>query len=255
MLATRVIPTLLLRDSGLVKGSKFKDHKYVGDPINAVRIFNTKEVDELVFLDISATLAKRKPNYGLLADIASQAFMPFAYGGGLSCVDDIEALFKIGIEKAILNTAVVHNFEFVRNASRVAGAQSIVVAIDVRKSLLGKYHVFTQSGHINTKLDPVALAKRMEEAGAGEILLTSIDREGTGAGYDLELIRKVSSAVSIPVVASGGAGNLQHLKEAAQSGAAAVAAGSLFIFHGKHRAVLITYPEYTALESLFKESV
>lgn len=254
MLATRVIPTLLLRNSGLVKGSKFKDHKYVGDPVNAVRIFNTKEVDELVFLDIAATPAHRKPNYSLLADIASQAFMPFGYGGGLTSIADIEALFKIGIEKAILNTAAVHNLEFVRNASDVAGAQSIVVSIDVRKSLLGKHQVFTQSGQLNTKLDPVELAKRVEEAGAGEIILTSIDKEGTGSGYDLELIRKVSSAVGIPVVASGGAGNLKHLQEAAQSGASAVAAGSMFTFHGKHRAVLITYPEYTTLERLFEES-
>jgi len=253
MLATRVIPTLLLRDSGLVKGSKFKDHKYVGDPVNAVRIFNTKEVDELVFLDISATLARRKPNYGLLADIASQAFMPFGYGGGLACIADIETLFKIGVEKAILNTAAVHNLGFVHDASRVAGAQSIVVSMDVRKSLLGKYHVYTNSGQVNTKLDPIELAKRMEDAGAGEIILTSIDKEGTGSGYDLELIRKVASAVGVPVVASGGAGCLQHLKEAAQSGASAVAAGNMFTFHGKHKAVLITYPEYSALESLFEE--
>lgn len=254
MIATRVIPTLLLRNSGLVKGSKFKNHKYVGDPVNAVKIYNEKEVDELVFLDITATVEGRKPNYELLADIASQAFMPFGYGGGLTSVKDIEKLFKIGVEKAILNTAAAQDLKLVNEASKVAGSQSIVVSIDVKKSLFGKYNVYIKSGQFNAKQDPVDFAKRAEEAGAGELILCSIDQEGTGQGYDEELIKRVSSAVGIPVVASGGAGDLQHFKQAVDAGASAVAAGNMFIFHGKHKAVLITYPEYNVLETLFKGS-
>ncbi len=253
MLRIRVIPTLLLRNAGLVKGEKFTGHKYVGDPINAVKIFNTKEVDELVFFDITASREHRKPNYELLSDIASQAFMPFGYGGGLTQLEDIEKLFKIGVEKAIINTAAADNLDFVKEASSVAGSQSIVAAIDVRKTLLGKYQVYTQSGTHNTKLDPVTYAKQLEEAGAGELIICSIDREGTGKGYDTDLINKVARAVSLPVVASGGANSLENLREAVRAGASAVAAGNMFVFHGKHKAVLITYPEYSRLEENFKD--
>lgn len=253
MLRIRVIPTLLLRNAGLVKGEKFAGHKYVGDPINAVKIFNTKEVDELVFFDITASREHRKPNYDLLEDIASQAFMPFGYGGGLTQLEDIEKLFKVGVEKAILNTAAANNLDFVKEASSVAGSQSIVVAIDVRKSLLGKYQVYTQSGTHNTKLDPVSYAKQLEDAGAGELIICSIDREGTGKGYDTDLISRVAAAVSLPVVASGGANSLDNLREAVVAGASAVAAGNMFVFHGKHKAVLITYPEYSRLEENFKD--
>lgn len=255
MLATRVIPVLLLRNSGLVKGVHFENHKYVGDPVNAVKIFNVKEVDELVFLDISVGLEGRKPNYELLADIASQAFMPFGYGGGLTTVEDIEKLFKIGIEKAIINTAAITKPDLVRQASRIAGSQSIVVSIDVKRNIFGKYHVYSHSGRINTKLDPVEHARAMVDAGAGELVLCSIDREGTGQGYDLGLVSRVASAVDVPVVALGGASTLQHMKQAVDTGASAVAAGDMFTFHGKHKAVLITYPQYNELEAVFKEPV
>jgi len=251
MLKTRVIPTLLLRNSGLVKGERFSNHKYVGDPINAVKIFNTKEVDELVFFDIAASIEGRTPNYDLLADIASEAFMPFAYGGGLNSVHDIEKLFKIGVEKAIINTAAIRDLDIVRQASTIAGSQSIVVAMDVRRSMMGKYQVCSQSGRHNTGLNPIDYASMVVDAGAGELIVTAIDREGTGRGYDIDLIGKVAKAVTIPVVASGGAGNLQHFRQAADAGASAVAAGSMFIFHGKHKAVLITYPDYQTLEALF----
>jgi len=251
MLKTRVIPTLLLRNTGLVKGEKFSNHRYVGDPINAVKIFNTKEVDELVFFDITASLENRKPNYTLLSDIASEAFMPFGYGGGLDSIHDIEKLFKIGVEKAILNTAAIRDLNIVRQASKITGSQSIVVAMDVKRSILGKYHVYSQSGRVNTRLNPVDYAKMAVDAGAGELIITAIDREGTGRGYDADLISSVASAVNIPVVASGGAGSLQHFRQAVDAGAAAVAAGNMFVFHGKHKAVLITYPEYKTLEELF----
>jgi len=252
MLSVRVIPTLLLRNNGLVKGSGFKNHKYVGDPVNAVKIYNDKEVDELIFLDITATKDGRSPDFELLEDIASQAFMPFGYGGGIKSTKDIEKIFKIGIEKVVLNTAAVDNLDLVKESSRVAGSQSIVVSIDIKKTLFGKYRVYSHSGQIDTKLDPVEFALRAEEAGAGELMICSIDREGRGQGYNLDLIGQVANAVGIPVIASGGAGSLTDFKNAVAQGASAVAAGDMFIFHGKHKAVLITYPEYKELEKLFK---
>lgn len=254
MLRARVIPCLLLRNGGLVKTVKFADAKYVGDPINAVRIFNEKEVDELVFLDIAATPSGLGPNFELLTDIASEAFMPFGYGGGITTIAQVQRLFSLGIEKVILNTSAASNPALVEEAARLAGSSSVVVSMDVRRNWLGKYSVCVSGGKTDTMRDPVAYAQEMERSGAGEILLTAIQRDGTMEGYDLELVRRVSAAVSIPVVASGGAGNLQHFKAAIDSGASAVGAGSLFVFHGKHRAVLITYPTYTELERLFAGS-
>jgi cyclase len=239
----------------LVKGVQFKNHKYVGDPINAVKIFNDKEVDELVFLDITATQEEHSPNIDLLKDIASQAFMPFGYGGGIKTVKEIETLFRIGVEKVIINTAAFFDIALIRDAKSLAGSQSIIVSIDVRKTLFGKYQVFVQSGTVNTKQDPVEYAKKVEDAGAGEIILCCIDREGTGQGYDLDLISRITSAVSIPVVVSGGAGNILDFKAAVNSGASAVAAGDMFIFHGKRKAVLITYPKYSELENIFKDGI
>lgn len=251
MLQTRVIPCLLLRNGGLVKTVRFKDAKYVGDPINAVRIFNEKEVDELVFLDIAATPAGAGPGFEVIADIASEAFMPFGYGGGITTVDQVKRLFALGVEKVILNTAAAATPALVSDAAALAGSSSVVVSVDVRRSLLGKYSVWTRGGQLDLKRDPVSYAQEMERLGAGEILLNAIDRDGTMAGYDLDLIARVSAAVSVPVVAVGGAGGLEHLTQAVASGAAAVAAGSLFVFHGKHRAVLITYPEYQTLVKAF----
>jgi cyclase len=252
MLHVRVIPCLLLRDGGLVKTVKFKDSKYLGDPINAVRIFNEKEVDELVFLDISATPAGRAPNFDLVEDIASEAFMPFSYGGGISRLDQIKRLYHLGVEKIILNTAAALSPQLVSDAALLAGSSGVVVSIDVRRGRLGKYTVCIQCGQHDTKRDPVSYAQEMERHGAGEILLNSIDRDGTMQGYDLELIGLVAEAVSVPVVAVGGAGVLSHFRQAVDKGAAAVGAGSMFVFHGKHRAVLITYPDYGELEKLFK---
>ena len=251
MLRTRVIPILLLRRGGLVKTVKFADAKYVGDPINAVRIFNEKEVDEICFLDIEATRSGTGPNFALLEDIASEAFMPFGYGGGVTTVEQVRRLFGLGVEKVILNTAAARTPELIEASAALAGSSSVVVSIDVHKGWLGKYGVRVAAGTEDIKKDPVTFAREAERRGAGEILLNSIDRDGTQEGYDLELIASVSHAVSIPVVAAGGAGTLAHLREAAAAGASAVAAGSLFVFHGKHRAVLIRYPEYRELVALF----
>lgn len=253
MLRTRVIPVLLLQEGGLVKGQQFKNHKYVGDPINAVKIFNEKEVDELVFLDISATDENREPDFDLIADIAGEAFMPFAYGGGVKTVEQVERLFSIGVEKAVVNTAAFLNPDMVKEAVKVAGSQSIVVSMDVKKSLFGSYEVYANNGKTKTKFEPVTYAKKMQDLGVGELILSSIDREGTGKGYDIKLLEMVSKSVDIPVVGLGGAGCLQDLADAKNlTDVSGLAAGDLFVFHGKHRAVLITYPKYSDLEKLFK---
>jgi cyclase len=252
MLRTRVIPVLLLKERGLVKGQQFKNHKYVGDPLNVVKIFNEKEVDELVFLDISATNENRGPDFDLLADIASEAFMPFAYGGGVKTVKQVERLFSIGVEKAIINTAAFLDVKFVKESVVVAGSQSIVVSMDIKKSLLGSDEVYVNNGKINTKLDPVTYAKKMQDLGVGELIVNSVDREGTSKGYDIKLLETVSNAVEIPVIGLGGAGCLQDLADAKnQTNVSGLAAGDLFVFHGKHKAVLITYPKYLELEKLF----
>jgi imidazole glycerol-phosphate synthase subunit HisF len=252
MLRTRVIPVLLLKERGLVKGQQFKNHKYVGDPLNAVKIFNEKEVDELVFLDISATNENRGPDFDLLADIASEAFMPFAYGGGVKTVKQIERLFSIGVEKVIINTGAFLDVKFVKESVKVAGSQSVVVSMDVKKSLLGSYEVYVNNGKINTKLNSATYAKQMQDLGVGELIVSSIDREGTGKGYDIKLLQMVSNAVGIPVIGLGGAGCMQDLADAKnQTNVSGLAAGDLFIFHGKHKAVLITYPKYSELEKLF----
>jgi cyclase len=252
MLRTRVIPALLLKEKGLVKGQHFKNHKYVGDPLNAVKIFNEKEVDEIVFFDISATDENRGPDFDLITDIASEAFMPFAYGGGIKTVGQIERLFSIGVEKAIINTAAFLDLKFVKESVKVAGSQSIVVSMDVKKSLLGSYEVYVNNGKIKTKLDPSTYARQMQDLGVGELIVNSIDREGTGKGYDIKLLELVCNAVEIPVVGLGGAGCMQDLLDAKnQTMVSGLAAGDLFIFHGKHKAVLINYPDYSKLEKLF----
>lgn len=253
MLRTRVIPCLLLRNGGLVKTVKFADPKYVGDPVNAVRIFNEKEVDELVFLDISATAADRGPNLELVRDIATEAFMPFGYGGGVRTIEQVAALVAAGVEKVVLNTIATERPGFVREAARLVGSSSVVVSVDVKRSLLGRYEVVSCNASRRTGLDPVEWARRVEDLGAGEIFLTAVDRDGTQKGYDVSLLRQVTEAVTVPVVASGGAGRLADFRAAVyEGGASAVAAGSMFVFHGKHRAVLITYPEYRELQQVFE---
>lgn len=244
MTGVRVIPCLLLQGRGLVKTVSFRRPRYVGDPINAVRIFNDKGVDELVFLDISATTCAAEPNYRLISDIAAEAFMPFAYGGGVRTIDQARRLVRIGAEKIIVNTAALDRPELVCELASVLGSQSVVVSIDVRRRrLFGRYEVVSHSGTRPRDVELAVWAQRAEALGAGEILLTSVECDGQMSGYDLDLIRSVSSSVDIPVVACGGAGHLMHMAEAvSKGGASAVAAGSMFVYHGKHRAVLITYP-------------
>ncbi|MFN5995388.1 MAG: AglZ/HisF2 family acetamidino modification protein [Betaproteobacteria bacterium] len=249
MLQTRVIPCLLLQGEGLVKTTRFKAPTYVGDPINAIRIFNDKEVDELIFLDITASREGRGPAFQAIRDFASECFMPVGYGGGIRSLEDARQVLSMGIEKIILNTMALRRPELVSEIAREFGSQAVVVSIDAKKKLLGGYEVIGAGGTAKTGLAPAVHAQRMVDLGAGEIFLNAIDRDGTLQGYDLALVRIVAGAVSVPVIACGGAGSLAHFAEAVTEGhASAVAAGSMFVFHGKHRAVLISYPNRTALD-------
>lgn len=247
---TRVIPVLLLRGKGLVKTVKFADPTYIGDPINSVRIFNEKEVDELIFLDITATPQRRGPDFALLADIAGEAFMPMAYGGGISSMSDIQKVFSIGFEKVVLNTAIYDRPELVREAVSVYGAQSIVACVDVYRSMLGQYSLVSESGARKQKVSLKDHLAALTDMGVGEIMISSVNRDGTQSGYDIALIKMAAGAVSVPVIASGGAGGVEDFARAVkEGGASAVAAGSLFVFMGPHRAVLINYPERRVLEA------
>ena len=240
MLMTRVMPCLLLDHGKLVKTVRFRNPNYIGDPVNAVKIYNEKEVDELIFLDISATRESREPSFDKVREIADECFMPLCYGGGVTTLDDIELLLKIGVEKVAINTHAYRDLQFIKKASEMFGSQSIIVSIDVNKT------VFVKSGTEPTGLDPVAYAQKVEAAGAGEIVLTSIPREGTMSGYDLDLISSVTREVKIPVIAHGGAGKIQDFAEAVKSGAA----GSLFVYHGIKKAVQINFPSREDLKDV-----
>jgi imidazole glycerol-phosphate synthase subunit HisF len=252
VLTTRVIPCLLLKGAGLVKTIRFEDPKYVGDPINAVKIFNEKEVDELIFLDITATREGKGPAFATIEDITSECFMPVAYGGGVATVEQAQRIVSMGVEKIVLNSAALHAPEVVANVSRRIGASSTVVAIDVKKDLLGRYHVYDAARRKTTDRGPVEHAQQMAAAGAGEIFVNDVNRDGTLAGFDLTLVRTMTSAVDVPVIVCGGAGGLDDLRRASAAGASAVAAGSLFVYMGKHRAVMISYPPYAVLQDLFQ---
>jgi cyclase len=246
---TRVIPVLLLRGKGLVKTVKFKDPTYIGDPINSVRIFNEKEVDELAFLDISATPERRGPDFDLLADIAGEAFMPMAYGGGVATIEQVRRIFGLGFEKVIINTAAYSNPGLVREAVSIFGAQSVVGCVDVKKALLGRYDLFTHSAKTRQKPGLSDQLDALAEMGVGEILVNSVDRDGTQSGYDIPLLKAVSSRVRVPVIACGGAAGIDDfVKAVEQGGASAVAAGSIFVFVGPHRAVLINYPDRQVMQ-------
>jgi imidazole glycerol-phosphate synthase subunit HisF len=247
---TRVIPVLLLHGQGLVKTVKFKEPKYIGDPINAVRIFNEKEVDEIVFLDITATPEGRQPNFNLLSDIAGEAFMPMAYGGGISNLGDVRRIFELGFEKVIINSTAYENLALISEAAAMFGSQSIIGCVDVRKSLLRRYELYSASGKIKRKVALIDHLEELVKSGVGEIIVNSIDRDGTMEGYDINLLHEVSTQVSVPVIACGGAGNIDHLVQAVHDGkVSAVAAGSFFVFVGPHKAVLINYPDRSVLSS------
>lgn len=254
MIQARVIPCLLLRGNGLVKTRKFKDAVYVGDPVNAVRIFSDKEADEIVILDIDASREGREPNYELIAEMAGEAFMPVAYGGGVRSLEQIRRLIRSGVEKVVINTLATESTDTIRAAVDVFGSQAIVGAVDVRRKLFGGYAVMAKSATVETKLNLQQHIQSLMQAGVGELLINDVERDGAMTGYDLALVRSVAQA-PVPVVVCGGAGTIEHLRQAVhEGGASAVAAGSMFVFHGKHRAVLINYPKAVELEAIFKKA-
>ncbi len=255
MLQSRIIPCLLLHKGGLVKTVKFKKPRYIGDPINAVKIFNEKEVDELIVIDIDATVENREPNYNQIEDIVSEAFMPVCYGGGITTVDQMERLFYSGIEKISMSFSALNEQKLVSEAALRFGSQSIIVTLDIKKSFLKKkYQVVTHNGSKKTGKDPVQMAIQMEKMGAGELVINNIDRDGTMVGYDTQYLKEIVDAVSIPVVILGGAGKLDDFKIGiADTGASAVAAGSMFVYHGRLKAVLINYPSQRNNPIIIKE--
>lgn len=256
MLRPRLIPCLLVHDSGLVKTRRFDDPKYVGDPINAVRIFNEKEVDELIVVDIDATRLGREPNYGMIANLAVECRMPLCYGGGVTTSEQIEKIIGLGVEKVALSAIAVEAPALVTEAAAKVGSQSIVVVIDAKKGgLMRRQEVVTHNGTRRTGLDPVEFAKRVEAAGAGEIVINSVDHDGEMSGYDYDLIARVRENVSLPMTVLGGAGSLNDIERLyREHGVIGAAAGSLFVFKGKYRAVLINYPNRNEKKELLRRA-
>jgi cyclase len=241
-LQPRIIPVLLLHKGGLYKTKQFNKPSYVGDPINAVRIFNEKQVDELMILDIDSSVNSTEPNYELIEEIASEAFMPVAYGGGVKNLEIAKKLFKLGIEKVVLNSVLQYNLQLIKDIGDVYGAQAVVACIDVKKNIFGKTQACYRGGRVKAIQRIAHLAKEFENTGAGELLLNDIDKEGTYSGYNLTLLKEIVRIVQIPVIISGGASCLQDFSDAAKNGASGMAAGSMFIYQRPHNAVLISYP-------------
>lgn len=253
MLRPRIIPSLLVHENGLVKTVNFKNPKYVGDPINAVKIFNEKEVDELAIFDIDATVLGKEPNYSLIERLASQSMMPLCYGGGVKTVEQAQRIFSLGIEKIALSSAVLHNPKLITEISDRVGAQSVIVVLDVKKKLLGGYEVYTHNGKKATGINPFKFVEEAQRLGAGEIVINSIDKDGVMKGYDLDLITKVREKISLPMTVLGGAGSLQDIEKVIDvHGVIGVAAGSLFVFKGPYKAVLINYPTQLEKNKIFK---
>ncbi len=251
MLRTRLIPCLLLRGQSLVKTVQFNKFEYIGDPLNTCRIFNELEVDEMTVLDILASKEGKEPNYKILKELASECFMPLSYGGGIKSIEQAEKIFNIGYEKIILNSAALKDSKIIKEISNIYGNQSVIVSIDIKRNIFKKYEVYSHAGTVNTKKDPVEWALEVEEMGAGEILLTNISREGTWSGFDIEIIKRVSDAVRIPVIAHGGAGKVSDIISAVREGnASAVALGSIVVFQNKGMGVLINFPEDKDLEAI-----
>ena len=253
MLRSRIIPVLLLRNESLVKTVRFDKFSYVGDPCNTVRIFNELEVDELIFLDIMASRDGKSPNLRLLAEIADECFMPLAYGGGIRTFDQAKSVFDIGFEKVALNSHALNNPRLITDIADHYGSQAVIVSIDVKKKLLGGETVKNMGGSVNTYLDPVVWARKAEKLGAGEILLTSIDSEGSWQGFDVDSVAEVASAVNIPLIAHGGAGSMDDIaKVITEAKASAVGLGSMVVFQKKGMGVLVNFPDKEILDRILQ---
>lgn len=250
MLRHRVIPCLLLSGDGLVKTTKFRSPAYIGDPLNAIRIFNEKEVDELIILDIDATRQGESPNFARIEQVASECFMPLCYGGGISSVDQVQRLLSLGVEKVSIQAAALDSLTLVKEIADRFGSQAVVVSIDVKRNLFGKHKLYHASKNKLLAESWQGFLRRATEAGAGEILLTAVDKDGTLGGMDFPLIREAAGISDVPLIASGGASGMGDLRAAVDAGASAIAAGAMFVYHGPRRAVLITYPPYSQLQAL-----
>jgi cyclase len=256
MLFPRIIPCLLVKNKGLVKTVNFKNPKYVGDPINAVRIFNEKEVDEIIVIDIDATAEKREPDYSMIEHLAAECRMPLCYGGGITTSNQVQSIIQLGVEKVAISSAAINDPDIVSRSAERVGNQSIVVVLDVRKENNGKYTVWTHNGKKNTNQNVVDLAMKMEKLGAGEIVINSIDNDGVMKGYDLNLVEEVRKSINIPLTVLGGAGSLNDIGQLLNKfGIMGAAAGSLFVFKGVYKAVLINYPNRAEKLSLINDNL
>lgn len=254
MLRPRIIPCLLVHDKGLVKTEHFKNPRYLGDPMNAVRIFNEKEVDELIILDIDATIEGRGPDFKMIEHWAEECRMPLCYGGGVTTVEQAQRIFALGVEKIAFSAGAINNPDIIREISEKVGSQSVVVVLDVKRKLFGGYEVYTHNGKKGTGKSPIELIKKFEQLGAGEIVINSIDKDGEMKGYDIKLIEDSRNETTLPLTAVGGAGKLEDIGELiSKFGIIGAAAGSLFVFKGKLKAVLINYPNFIDKESLIKK--
>ena len=243
MLYPRIIPCLLVHNKGLVKTTKFKDHKYVGDPINAVKIFNEKEVDELIVLDIDASRLGREPDYKMIENLAVECRMPLCYGGGIKTVDQAQKIFSLGVEKIAISSLAIENPSIIPEIASRVGNQSVVIILDVKKKLGKKYELYIRNGTKSTGINPVVFASEMQRIGVGEIVVNSIDHDGVMKGFDINLINKIREVINMPLTVIGGAGSMNDIGQIIdEHGIIGVAAGSLFVFKGKYRAVLINYP-------------
>ncbi len=248
----RIIPVLLVKERGLVKTKKFKSPKYIGDPINSVRIFNEKEVDEILILDIEASKKKQEPDFNLLEDIAAEAFMPLGYGGGIKSVDQVKKIFELGFEKVVINSATFDSYKVIEDAANIFGSQSIVGCIDVKKSFFSKRYLYSHNGQKKQKIGINQHINNLINSGIGELIIQTIDLDGTKKGYDLNFLSTISGSIEIPSIGLGGAGNLKNMVSAiSRTDLSAVAAGSIFVYFGPHDAVLINYPERELIEKLF----
>ena len=256
MYRPRIIPVLLLKDGGLVKSIHFKNYRYIGDPINAVKIFNDQKADELAFLDITATKEKRFVSLELVKKVGEEANMPFSVGGGIRKLDEIQKIIEAGAEKVILNTITGENENFIHEAVNEFGSSTIVVCIDIKKKFLGEYKAWIKNGKKKLSYSPIDFAKKMEDLGAGEIIIQSIEKDGTMSGYDIELVQSISQEITIPITALGGAGNLLHIKALLNKAVVnGLAAGSMFIYHGSRKGILINYPSKDEISDLFNEEL
>ena len=249
------MPCLLISDSLLVKPRKFKNQSYIGDPLNAIKIFNDKEVDELILVDINATVLHQEPKYDLIKTVAQSCFMPLCYGGGINKLEQATEIFNSGVEKISINAGIYSHPGLVSQIAKIYGSQSVVASIDVKKNIWKKDTAYINNGTVAINEDILSYVKRIENEGAGEILLTSIEREGTWTGYDLDLIHKISGIVNIPVIANGGAGSIEDFRKAYHAGASAIAAGSMFVYIKKDMGVLISFPNKKDLDSIFKGEI